>query len=61
VNVLAHMAAFVACLWLSLTMFNTLDQTALGFAFLAVAFLVLVMTLVAAIGDWHIIGGDRSE
>jgi hypothetical protein len=61
VNILAHLAAFVSCLWLSLAMFNTLSQPALGYAFLAVAFLALVMAALAAIADWHVMGGGRSE
>ena len=60
-NVLAHMAAFVATLWFSITLFNTLAQPALGFAFLAIAFLVLTLTVWAAIGDWHLMGGGRNE
>lgn len=50
-NTLAWVGASVASLWLAVYAFNTLANTALGFAMLAVFFMALLFTYHGAILD----------
>lgn len=56
-NTVAWVAASLACLWLSVYSFNTLQENALGLVFIVVFVLALLMTAMAALDDMQIIRG----
>lgn len=58
-NTLAHLSAVVASIWLMLYAFTTLEQPLLGMAAVFLTGLFIVLTLFAAIQDWHIVKGDE--
>ena len=61
-NTLAHLAGLLASLWLSLFCFGTLGEPALGVAMIGVFLLLLVLTYLAMVDDWHIVrGGGRGR
>lgn len=60
-NTLAHLAGMLASLWLSLFAFNDLGEPALGVATLGVFALMLVLTVLALMDDWHILRGSHEE
>ncbi|MEM3170288.1 MAG: hypothetical protein QW838_05890 [Candidatus Nitrosotenuis sp.] len=60
-NTLAHLGATLALVWLAVFAFRTLGEDALGVAVLAAAVLFLVLTVLAAMDDWHILSGRSGE
>ena len=58
-NTLAHLGTFVACVWLAIYGFNTLEETAIGFAALVAAMAFLAMLPGAVSDDLDIIRGKQ--
>ena len=58
-NILAHLSAMVAVLWLAVYCFGTLGQAALGYASIGIFLLFIALTVLAAIDDWEILKGRR--
>ena len=60
-NTISHIAAAVSVLWLSTEAFDKLSNNYIGFACLALFFLVLAMTVKAVQDDWGIIQEGRGN
>ena len=60
-NTLAHLACMIALLWLSVYCFGTLDINALGYAALGLFLLMIPLTVVAALEDWHVLHGGKER
>ncbi len=60
-NTIAHIAAAVSVLWLSTEAFDRFSNGFIGFACLALFFLMLAMTVKAVQDDWGIIQESRGN
>ena len=58
-NTVAWVGATIACFWLSVYSFNTIEEPALGLVFIVVFVLALLMTAMAALDDMQIVKGKN--